>query len=416
VQGADATASARSAGMSARRLLPLPRLRDPVAFVSLGDPEPARYALHELLVPTKRWKEARNRALLPALSRGMVPGRLQVTVAAREHGVPFLIEAARRLGTPEDARWLLSPGRGDVLARGAFHLFPPGSDHPSHVLKFSRVPGRSEPFDRDEHGLGVAASAGAVVAPHAPRLLGRIEEAGVYASVETAARGRHLIGFLVSDSAVGERMDAVEEIAEWLIHVAVATASEPPAIVPEIERLARDVLPAWRSDGATPDLLEGLSDLPAVLQHNDLGSWNLVITHGGFTAVDWESARRHGLPLWDIWYLLSDALAHIEGVSSPGDRERHFVRLFRGELRASQVLFEWTRRAAEASGVPPEAIGRIATLCWLSHGLSPATRLSDLHTFEPGMPPPYWLELTRRLALAWLREPGLGPRWDAYPG
>ncbi|MFL5827580.1 MAG: hypothetical protein ACJ76V_13730, partial [Thermoleophilaceae bacterium] len=415
VHGADASAVARAHGMSGRRLLALPRLHDPVAFLALGEPDLARYALQEMLVPTRRWKEVRNLALVPVLSRGLVPSRTQVTVASRSKGDPFLVDAARHLGTPERATWLLSPGQGDVLARGAFHLFPEGSDHPSHVLKFSRMPGRSEPFERDQHGLAVAEAGGPTVAPHAPRLLGRIEEARVHASVETAARGRHMTGFLVSDRPAAERLAAVEEIADWLVRVAVETAAGPSALAPEIERLGRDVVSAWKHEGATPALLDGLDQIPAVLQHNDLGSWNLVIKPGGFTAVDWESARLHGLPLWDLWYFMADVLGHMDRVTGPEQRERHFLQLFRGELPASRLLFEWTRTAAEASGVPREAIGRIATLCWLHHGLSPLNRLSELHSFQPGAIPPYWLKLTRRIAVRWLRDPALGPEWQALP-
>ena len=415
VQGADASSHARAAGMSPRRLLALPSVPDPVAFVPLPDPVPARYALEEMFVPTVRWKRARNSIVLPLLSRGLAPGRAQLTVAAPGERPPFLLEAARRFGTPAGARWLITPGRGDILARGTFHLFPEGEDHPSHVIKFSRVPGRTEPFDRDEHGLSVAAAGGEAVAAHAPRLLGRMEEAGVHASVETAARGRLLTGFLVSDRRERDRIAAIEQIADWLVRVAVDTASEPPAIQPELERLAREVVPAWRDAGAGPELLDGLDRLPAVLQHNDLGTWNIMVTLGSFTAVDWESARRHGLPLWDLWYLLVDALAQIDRVTTLEGREQHFVRLFRGELRTSSLVFEWTRRAAKASNVPLDAVGRIATLCWAHHGLSLVNRLDDLRSVVPGALPHYWLEFSKRIALAWLREPGLGPRWDAFP-
>ncbi len=415
VQGGDASAHARAAGMAGRRLLALPRVPEPVAFISLPDPVAARYALGEMFVPTVRWKRARNSLVLPLLSRGLAPGRAQVTVAARGDGPPFLIEAARRFGTPSDGTWLLTPGQGDILARGTFHLFPAGDDHPSHVIKFSRVPGRTEPFDRDERGLSVAASGGAAVAEHAPRLLGRMEEAGVHASVETAARGRLFTGFLVSDNPERDRLAAIEQIAGWLVRLAVDTASEPPAIRPELDRLGREVVPAWAQAGAGPELLDGLDRLPAVIQHNDLGTWNIMVTPGSFTAVDWESARRHGLPLWDLWYLLVDALAQIDRVTSLEGREQHFVQLFRGELRTSSLVFEWTRRAAEASKVPLEAVGRIATLCWAHHGLSLVNRLDDLRSVVPGALPHYWLEFSKRIALAWLREPGLGPSWDAFP-
>jgi hypothetical protein len=83
--------------------------------------------------------------------------------------------------------------------------------------------------------------------------------------------------------------------------------------------------------------------------------------------------------------------------------------------RESRLLFEWTRRAAEASNVTVDTVGRIATLCWIHHGLSPEQRLNDLRSVLPAALPQYWHEFSQRVARAWLREAGLGPRWDAFP-
>ena len=92
-------------------------------------------------------------------------------------------------------------GSADALTRGVFHLFPPGAVDPSWVLKFARVPGYSDPFDRDERGLTIARDGGETVARHAPHLLGRLEAAGLSATVETAAVGARLTYLLQGRAA-----------------------------------------------------------------------------------------------------------------------------------------------------------------------------------------------------------------------
>jgi hypothetical protein len=158
-----------------------------------------------------------------------------------------------------------------------------------------------------------------------------------------------------------------------------------------------------------------------VLQHNDLGTWNIVVeppfAGARFTALDWESARRVGMPLWDLWYFLQHALAQLDGVSGLTERgltehELHAVRLFRGELPTSSTLFEWTRRVVSACGIPDRAVGPLATLCFLHHGLSQSTREGAVRHHGAG---DRTIDtIAPRVARRWLSEEGLGPGWDPW--
>jgi hypothetical protein len=205
----------------------------------------------------------------------------------------------------------------------------------------------------------------------------------------------------------------VETDASWIVDAGRATAAAPQALAAELRRLAGEVLPAWRDQGAPADLVATLPAMPAVLQHNDLGTWNIAAGGAGFVVVDWESAREHGLPLWDLLYFLVDALARLDGARTPEQRTDHSLRLLRGELPVSAVLFRWVRRAAEAAAVPPGAVGAVATLCWLSHGLSHLGRgeRADRLGAPGGTVPP-----VERIAPVWLTDPRLGPGWDRWRG
>jgi hypothetical protein len=340
----------------------------------------------------------------------MPPGTRALVVGLKRVAPPLIVSAAGEFGVPPSSQWFLTLGRGDQLSRNAFQLFEPGSAVPSWVLKFVRVAGYREPFDRDERGLAIAAGS-PTTAAHAPRLVARFEVEGIDASLETAAVGELLKRLLESRLPRSEGIRHIEKIAAWVVEISRRTKAAPDALEAERARLLQDVVPAWAELGGRAALVHSLPPIPSVLQHNDLGCWNIVVGDGSFTALDWESARSHGLPLWDLAYFLTDALATLDGIR--GDEWGRFVvGLYRGELSHSRLLFDWIRRGAEATAVPADAVGPILTLGWMHHGLSHVARGAALANARAvGYPSPTPLGKVARL---WLTAPGLGPGWRSW--
>jgi hypothetical protein len=372
----------------------------------------ARYAIGNWTAPASPGRRLRNELASVAVALGAFPDLPRSLTLAAPPGPPFAVAAAGQLGVPDDADWFLTLGHGDALTRAAFQLFRPGADEPEWVLKLSRVAGYSAPFDRDERGLGLAAGAGGSVAAHAPRLLGRFEAAGLPCSLETAAAGRRLTFLLQAAGSRADKLRAVDAVAAWALALGTETAAPPQALAEERARLERAVLPRWPE--VPGDLVARLPPLPAVLQHNDLGCWNVVVGRHGFTAVDWESARVHGLPLWDLLYFLTDALVQLDGAWEPGRREAHAARLLRGETESSAVLHHWVRAAVDALAIPPEAVGPVVTLGRLHHGLSPAARDEAARSLAPGLRSEG--TFAEWMSDVWLREPGLGVGWSSWRG
>jgi hypothetical protein len=204
----------------------------------------------------------------------------------------------------------------------------------------------------------------------------------------------------------------LERIAEWLVRVAEETFAPPDALEPERRRLAADVVPRWAAHGLRQDLVDTLPPVPAVVQHGDVFGENVMLQNdGGFAVLDWESAREHGLPLWDLFYFLTRAIAMLDGLGLEEQREEHFVRLWRGDLPSSELLFSWTRRAVSSVGIPPDAVGPIATLLWLSYALLDLDQAAELGNAESAAETP---PMTALFARRWLSEPGLGPSWDRW--
>jgi hypothetical protein len=397
------------AGYHVRKLLPLPDLEAPDLLLPVERGAPSRYALVRWRPAESVPKRMRNLSLAALVERGVLPAVRPVqVVGVRTAAPPFPLAAAAPLGLDAGSGWFLTLGQGDALTRAVFHVFPEGSGEPAWVVKIARVPGYEEPFVRDERGLRIARQASDLVARHSPRFVGRFEVGGLHGSVETAAVGERL-STLLRRTTHAEGLALVEKIAAWTLGVERETAAPPDGLAGQRERLREDVLPAWTDRGAPADLVERVPAVPAVLQHDDLGTWNIVADDASFTVVDWESARERGFPLWDLLYFLVDALAQLDGARSDDDRVRHALALLRGELVSSPVLFGWTRRAVEASRIPAEAVGPLATLCWLHHGLSHVKRLASSGSLDAGRIPP-----VERIAPAWLQDPLLGAGWERW--
>jgi hypothetical protein len=410
----------RGGDYQARRLLLRPTRERPTLALPLDQPASASYALERWSVIDRRWKTARMRAARALVSRGLFPSWASpvVTVATRAAGPPTLVAAAGDLGVPSDVSWFLTFGQGDALSRNAFQLFRAGSDRPEWILKFARVAGNSKRFDNDERGLRLAHAAGAVIAAHAPRMIGRFDADGVDASLETAAAGRRLRDVLRTPGDRAVKLRVIERIGGWILELGRLTQTSAEGMAVERERLRNDVVPSWSELGVQPELVDNLPALPAVAQHNDLGTWNVVTDNGDFVVVDWENVREAALPLWDLLYFLGDALVLIDGWAAsehaPEQLPTRMVRLFAGDAPSSPLLFSWVRRAAETAAIPPDAVGTIATLCWLSHSLSAGVQNVDLAALTPRDPPR--LHGFEGMARAWMTHPALGPGWSVWRG
>ena len=412
IEGGDARRPLREAGYTVRSFMPLPSLEHPLVVLPLDQPRPAGYAIRNWGGRPDRFRALRNRIAPVILSAGIrPPGRSGITLGLRRPGPPFLVAAAEQAGVPSDAELFLSPGASDLISRGVLHVFARGAREPSWAIKFARSPGGTGAFEREERGLTIAQEAGEPVAGHAPRPLGRFVAGGTHASVETAAVGERLMSLLESTDSRAAKLAAIDRIAGWIVEVGRRTATAG-ALAPELERVRTAVLPRWAHAGADESLLEGLQDLPAVLVHNDLGSWNILTRGERFTAVDWEGAARHGMPLWDLVYFLAHATIPLD--RPPVERAADaMVDLFLGRAPSSAFVLGWIRRAAETLAIPADAVGRLAATSWLHHGLSEEARHAAV-TAAGGLPSGGFASLPHQVALRWLSEPGLGAGWSAW--
>lgn len=403
------------AGYAQSALLPVPDRSRPELLLPLGQRNAIRYAIRHWRPGTTAFERGRSLVARELLGRGLAPpGRAPTTVAAREPGSSFLATAATEAIGVADLNWFAAfSAWAHPLSRGALFLFEPAAVAPGWVVKFTRTPGLEYLFDQDEAGLRLAERAGGLVGMVAPQLLARLDlGGGLHASVETAATGERLAPLLGAGTSRAERLTVVGRVAEWIVAVARQTAAPAAALQPELRRLEAEVVPQWTKRGLPPGLVAALPPLATVFQHGDLWADNIFVHGDGFDVVDWESARLHGAPLWDLLYFLTGALALVDGAESDVERLEHFARLWRGELESSVPFFRWTRAAVDATSVPPDAVGPLATLLWLSYAVLDAAhveRVASVEGLGHGAAP-----LTWRMSERWLADPALGPGWGAW--
>ena len=398
LEGHARNGALRKQGFASRTWMAVPDRDAPESLLGMGT------ALTRYAVATGAGGRRARLGRGPAIALGLVGA--PVVVASRDGSVPALLEAAAGV-EPEVAGSSFLPvlGRwGDPLSRGVLLLFPPGEALPRWALKFARIPGNDGPFELAERGLGFAAAAGGTVAAHAPRLLGRFTVDRLSASLETASIGRRLLPVLDGTLAREKKLALIERIAGWTEAVARETSGRAGLVAPELIQQAL----AYRPEAAA--IGEAVARLPSVFVHADLWPDNVLVEGETFAFIDWESARADGMPLSDLLYFFASALALVDGASFEAAKEEHFVRLHRGELPSSQLLFEWTRRLAEASSIPPDAVGPLATLrvLWLAAEDSRHAKRSAAAGTDLGVP------LSVRHAERWLADPMLGPGWDRW--
>lgn len=413
-EGPEAPAGPESG--AARRYLALPDASSPLLLVDVSSRAAAAAAV-------LRWGDingprdlAKYTALAGAVLVGRLPSGVDI-VSITPAGTPAILQALEDHGVGRPEWWCAVLTRGSSRRRGVFFVRLADGRARWAVVKFGRAPGGTEKFDREEAGLSLVAEVGGAAARCAPRSLARFDVDGYPVGVQTAMPGQDCGQLLRGPLPRAVKVRALQRVVSWTIEVARTTSAPPSALAPEWETL-RAALSA-RSAGAAgaaraaPDAAELLprvaGAVPAVFVHGDLADGNVVVSLRTMHAVDWESARRHGPPLWDLLYFSVNTLPLLDGVAGLEQHLAYLVSLFRGEQGASSaLLFRWIRTYVDAVGLDPWLVGPLVALCWLHY----AARIGFL-PHEAAAADAAW-PLMALLSEAWSADPALGSDWSAW--
>ncbi|MGY6586763.1 MAG: hypothetical protein ACXIUB_00595 [Wenzhouxiangella sp.] len=362
----------------------------------LGEPLPPPEGFRQLGVwqALPRWPAFR--ALTPADSPGQAamntalglePGRAPLSWLRRQRearqGISLFIRAGdnhtadhtllaradRALGGDrhfQPERWTLVSGRlgpGNPIL--AFHANEQGQ--PDRLIKLAR----------ERHAKHLALEAQQIQAVQAA-LGAKLAERIIAPTGSATIDDRHALAYDFVPThrfaglgwRLGGRGRLCHALTGWLVEVAKRTRRDAgPAIdhqshrQPLSELTERAILPdEFQQDACEAlDWLTVTNDLPTVLEHGDLGIYNLRLTDpatGEFKVLDWGSSTHHGIAAGDLLYLLSSSRA------------------------PRRLAVECLRRYLQALDLPPNA----AAPLWWAYLARRWAELDRIRPPQPGQP------------------------------
>jgi hypothetical protein len=282
-------------------------------------------------------------------------------------------------------RWGLS-ARGRYRSRKVLLLlFRPGDGAPEYVVKLSREPNLNHRLENERGALLRLQEDGIGTAGTYPR----VEFAGYHGGLAVLGE-RALAGVPFDRASTGTAACPYARSAvDSLIDLAAATAARSPAgpggpggpgdgLSQFLDAYERIYAPGPDERACLADQVARLESaaLPAVFQHGDPGTWNLLGMPGDRVAfLDWEAADPQGMPLWDLFHFFRSfgvLAARRAGTRSALDG---FARQFLADTPVSRLLADsmdlYTRRVPLAA----DLAGPLLLTGWMYRALKEGARL-----------------------------------------
>lgn len=241
-----------------------------------------------------------------------------------------------------------------------------GENTPRLVAKMARLPDGAAALELEAANLGAAHAHGEVPGASVPRCIACVAWRGSHVLLETAVPGSPLKPPRLRRDAAGWSA----KVTRWL--VALHGATRGAALGPHgLNRCVHDPFAALHAAGGQLAALairtaavlpEELTKLPAVLEHGDLASPNVLADeHGELSVVDWEQADPAGLPAADLFFFLNYAAGARDGASTVAAQ----VRAYHAALIAQDG---WARRLvagyAAALQLPVSVLPALLLVTW----------------------------------------------------
>lgn len=355
----------RSAYTAAARLL---RRAAPTLFPATDRTQP------RLVAPTaaRPGEFVPTTTLVMAATTGGCRVPAYIRTVAAEHGIDL-----------DGYGWRFAPPRGFPSQKLLFVLSPPpGSDRPAYVVKLPQEPAYNHRIVNEHRTLASLQEMGIAAVPR-PAFLG--SSGGLL----LVGQG-HLEGRSFRREWSGDLRHALPaRTVAWLSELGRSSAR--PAATGELRSSLEDLVSTYvrlyQPDRQVAAALEASVEalaacgVPTVLQHGDLGNWNMLAADDGIVVLDWESAEPRGMPLWDLFYFaqtLGSLAAQRRGV-------RYRPTVFSRQLLQDSDLSRWLWPAAgaycDAVGFDSDAVAPAFPLCFVYHAVKEARRLTP----GPGM-------------------------------
>ena len=279
-------------------------------------------------------------------------------------------------------RWALSAAGRYRSRKVVLFLLDAAADTPRYVVKMPRHPDEGGRLVREANALRTLAAAEVDDAVAVPR------------TAFSGSAGREGLPVLGQVGLAGapfrRRMSGSPDdpllatLVDWTTGLGARTAvlAAPGEVASRLEPVLEDVLRRGASQEERRVLPEavaalgGATDLPLVLEHGDLGVWNVLVRLDGRPAVlDWEAGGPRGMPLWDLLYLLRSYAA--SSARAGADRTSVVLDLLAGRPPLGDCFVGATGQYASALRLDPSVLVPLLLTCWMHRAQKEASRRED---------------------------------------
>lgn len=290
----------------------------------------------------------------------------------------------------DDYRWGLS-ARGDYSSRKVLIYLFSGQNgklknpEPEYIVKLVRDPIYNYRLENEYRALS---------------LLKKSDE-----SIRRAVPKIGFFGYHADLAVIGEKMIVGDEFRQktdltetcsymhnavnWLIHLGAVTVNKSLVSAEQAAKILDNLYSRFfeiyqispEHKSFLVKQIEKIQNFPGafplVFQHGDPGTWNALITESGKVAfLDWESAERNGMPLWDLFYFLRSYIMGAARSKGIGDRIQAIVQLLLTHSPYSQLYVDSTETYCHQTGLSGSLTEPIFYTCWMHRALKEATRLT----------------------------------------
>ena len=177
---------------------------------------------------------------------------------------------------------------------------------------------------------------------------------------------------------------------QWLLKLG-KTSANPDAVTPKdvakaLKQLFETFTDIYKSPKEEVEFLRRQIDtignskiaFPAVFQHGDPGTWNMMVDKGdNIIVIDWEAGEPQGMPLWDIFYFFRTYASWVARQQGSRDALKNFSTHFLGKTDINELIGNTISTYCENTGLARELIKPLFFTCWMHRSLKEACRLTE---------------------------------------
>jgi glycosyltransferase involved in cell wall biosynthesis len=259
--------------------------------------------------------------------------------------------------------------------------FANGTDPPTTAMKVARTNAAEAGLDREEVVLREVERARPLL-QGVPRVMYRQSLGTGRALGETVMQGVPLQRLLNADN----HHSLARKVTDWTI--AMAGTSQAVPSDDWWERLVGATLETFREQfgsvvdpglvSETQGCLRTCGPIPLVIEHRDLGPWNILLNDSGrIQVLDWESAELRGLPGLDLIYFLAFAGFAVDRAESRTAKIESYRRSLSHDTPTGRIREACLRRYLEVTKVSQRELQALTLMSWLVHTRSDFRRLLE---------------------------------------